>query len=97
MIGMFERFKPFALCAAVVLSSVNWQPGLAEASCVGAYREFKEGQREIAKERREMRKAVRNADSRREARKEIREGMREMAREKIEQRHEIRGELRPWC
>ncbi len=97
MIRVLERFKPFALCAAVVLSSVNWQPGLAEASCVGAYREFKEGQREIAKERREMRKAVRKADTRREARKEIREGMREMAREKIEQRLEIRRELRPWC
>lgn len=69
----------------------------ASASCIGARQEFREGRREIAKERREVRKAVRNADSRKEAKKAIREGAREIAKEKREMRREIVRELRPWC
>ena len=93
------RNKTVCLLAAIAVSI----PGLtfasmeAGASCIGARLEFREGQREIAKERREVRKAVRNADSRKEARKAIREGAREIAKEKREMRREIFRELRPWC
>lgn len=83
-----------AIVSGLVLLS---NPAPARAGCIGAYLEYKEGQREIGRERREMRRAVRNAGSRREARREIREGMREIARERAERRRSMRRELRPWC
>jgi hypothetical protein len=60
----------------------------------GARREFREGVREIARERREMRRDILNSGSRAEARQAYREGMREIARERREARREIGRELR---
>jgi hypothetical protein len=66
----------------------------AAASNWGARREYREGMREIARERREMRREIMNSGSRAEARREYREGMREIARERREMRREVRRELR---
>jgi len=60
----------------------------------GAQREFREGAREINRERREMRREIMNAGSRAEARREYREGMREITRERREMRREVGRELR---
>jgi hypothetical protein len=77
------------LLLAVVAASLP-----AAASNWGARREFREGAREIARERREMRREIMNSGSRAEARREYREGMREIARERREMRREVRRELR---
>lgn len=66
----------------------------AQADRWDARREFREGQREIARERREMRREILRADSPREARQAYREGQREIARERREMRREVRRELR---
>ena len=66
----------------------------AAAGNWGARREFREGMREIARERREMRREILSSGSRAEARREYREGMREIARERREMRREVRRELR---
>jgi len=66
----------------------------AAASNWGARREYREGMREIARERREMRREILSSGSRVEARREYREGMREIARERREMRREVRRELR---
>ena len=66
----------------------------AEASNWGARREYREGIREIARERREMRNSIMNSSSRAEARREYREGMREIGRERREMRREIGREIR---
>jgi hypothetical protein len=66
----------------------------AAASNWGARREFREGMREVARERHEMRREIRSAGSRAEARREYREGMREIARERREMRREVRREMR---
>lgn len=66
----------------------------AAASNWGARREFREGMREIARERREMRREILNSGSRAEARREFREGMREIGRERREMRREVRREMR---
>lgn len=66
----------------------------SQADRWGARREFREGQREIARERREMRRDILRADSPREARQAYREGQREIARERREMRREVRRELR---
>lgn len=66
----------------------------AHAGRWDARREFREGQREIARERREMRRDILRADSPREARQAFREGQREIARERREMRREVRRELR---
>jgi len=66
----------------------------AAASNWGARREYREGMREIARERREMRREILSSGSRAEARREYREGMREIARERRETRREVRRELR---
>jgi Spy/CpxP family protein refolding chaperone len=64
------------------------------ASNWGARREYREGMREIARERREMRREIMRSGSRAEARREYHEGMREIARERREARREIGRELR---
>lgn len=97
MIAIVRQSRLLGIAIALAMPALALSPGAADASCVGAYKEYREGQREIASERREIRNAVRNAGSRKEARKEVREGMREIAKEKREQRREIRRELRPWC
>ncbi len=91
--------RTVCIIGAIVLTvpAFTFAAGQAWASCIGARLEFREGQREIAKERREVRKAVRNADSRKEAKKAIRQGVEEIAKEKREMRREIVRELRPWC
>lgn len=66
----------------------------AEAGNWGARREYREGMREVARERREMRREILSSGSRAEARREYREGMREIARERSEARREVRRELR---
>ncbi|MGL6109678.1 MAG: hypothetical protein ACRC2B_06200 [Rubrivivax sp.] len=66
----------------------------AQAGRWDARREFREGQREIARERREMRRDILRADSPREARQAYREGQREIAQERREMRREVRRELR---
>lgn len=66
----------------------------ADAANWGARREFREGMREIARERREMRREIMQSGSRAEARREYREGMREIARERREMRREVGRELR---
>ena len=66
----------------------------AQAGRWDARREFREGQREIARERREMRRDILRADSSREVRQAYREGQREIARERREMRREVRRELR---
>lgn len=73
-----------ALAAALPADAAGW----------GARREFREGQREIARERREMRREILKADSPREARQAFREGHREIAREQREMRREVRREVR---
>jgi hypothetical protein len=73
-----------ALAAALPSHAGRWD----------ARREFREGQREIARERREMRRDIMRADSPREARQAFREGQREIARERREVRREVRRELR---
>jgi hypothetical protein len=65
-----------------------------QAGSWGARREFREGAREISRERREMRRDILNADSRAEARQAYREGMREISRERREMRREVGRELR---
>lgn len=96
-----KRLTTRTVCLLAVLAMfppvLTFATDEALASCIGARREFREGQREIAKERIEMRKAVRNADSRKEAKKAIRQGVKEIAKEKREMRREIVRELRPWC
>jgi hypothetical protein len=66
----------------------------AAAGNWGARREYREGMREIARERREMRREILSSGSRAEARREYREGMREIARERREMRREVHRELR---
>ena len=66
----------------------------AEAGNWGARREFREGAREISRERREMRCDILNSGSRAEARQAFREGMREIERERREARREVGRELR---
>jgi hypothetical protein len=66
----------------------------ASASNWGARREYREGMREIARERREMRREILSSGSRADARREYREGMREIARERREMRREVRREVR---
>jgi hypothetical protein len=66
----------------------------AQASRWGARQEYREGQREIARERREARRDILRADSPREARRAYIEGKVEIGREQIEARREIRRELR---
>lgn len=79
---------------AVMLAAALATALPAEASRWGARQEFREGQREIARERREMRRDIMRADSPREARQAFREGQREIARERREMRREIRREVR---
>lgn len=78
----------------VVLGTVLAVPVPGAASNWEARREFREGQREIARERREMRREIMRADSPAEARRAYREGQAEIARERREMRREIRRELR---
>lgn len=66
----------------------------AEASNWGARREFREGQREIARERREMRREILRSKSPQEARRAYWQGQGEIARERREARREISRELR---
>lgn len=77
------------LLLAVVATSMP-----AAASNWGARREYREGMREIARERREMRREILSSGSRAEARREYREGMREIGRERREMRREVRREIR---
>jgi hypothetical protein len=69
-----------ALAAAPPVQASRWE----------ARREFREGQREIARERRD----ILRADSPREARRAYREGQAEIARERREMRREVGRELR---
>lgn len=73
-----------ALAAALPALATEW----------GAGREFREGQREIARERREMLRETLRADSPREARRAYREGQAEIARERREMLREVGRELR---
>ena len=79
---------------AVMLAATLATALPAEASRWGARREFREGQREIARERREMRRDIMRADSPREARRAYWEGQREIGRERRELRREVHRELR---
>ena len=83
-----------AAVRAVLLATALGTILPAEASNWGARREFRQGQREIARERREMRREILRADSPRGARREFREGQREIARERREMRREVGRELR---
>jgi uncharacterized protein YcfJ len=87
------RFNRTALSAAL-LSVALAAPFPADAGRWGARQEFREGMREIARERREMRRDILSSGSRREARQAYREGMREIARERREVRREVGRELR---
>jgi hypothetical protein len=87
------RLARGAVHATLVLAVVATSMPAAAANW-GARREFREGAREIARERREMRREIMNSGSRAEARREYREGMREIARERGEMRREVRRELR---
>lgn len=80
--------------SAVLVLAVLGTSMPAEAGRWGARREFREGMREIARERREMRREILSSGSRAEARREYREGMREIARERREMRRDVRRELR---
>ena len=97
MTGIRLRAACIVGAFAVTVPMLSCATGEAWASCIGARLEFREGQREIAKERIETRKAVRDADSRKEAKKAIRQGVKEIAKERREMRREIVRELRPWC
>lgn len=73
-------------------SSLLFTP--ADAAPRSIRKEFREGAREIARERREMRRDILNSKSKAEARRAYREGMREIGRERREMRREIRREVR---
>lgn len=79
---------------ALLLLAAVAAPAPLHASRWEARREFREGQREIARERREMRRDILNSGSRAEARQAYREGQREIARERREMRREVGRELR---
>ncbi len=66
----------------------------ADAAPRSIRKEFREGSREIRRERQEMRRDILNSNSRGEARRAYREGMREIGRERREMRREIRREVR---
>jgi len=87
------RLARGALHATLVLAVVATSLPAAAGNW-GARREFREGMREIARERREMRREILSSGSRAEARREYREGMREIARERREMRREVRREVR---
>lgn len=76
------------LLCAVLLAEVAIAPPTAEAR--SPRWEFREGMREIARERREMRRDILRSQTREEARRAYREGMREISRERREMRREIR-------
>jgi hypothetical protein len=84
--------RGLALAVATVAALLVAAP--AEASRWEARREFREGQREVARERLEMRRDILRAGSPREARRAYREGQLEIARERGEARREVRRELR---
>lgn len=73
-----------ALASALPAEAYNW----------GARREFREGQREIARERREMRRDILNSRSPQEARRAYWQGQGEIARERREMRREVGREMR---
>ena len=79
---------------AVMLTAALATALPAEASRWGARREFREGQREIARERREMRRDRLRPDSPTDARRASWDGQREIGRERREMRREVRRELR---
>ena len=87
------RLNRTFLSAALVAVALA-APSPADAGRWGARQEFREGMREIARERREMRRDILNSGSRREARQAYREGMREIGRERREMRREVGRELR---
>jgi hypothetical protein len=91
-VSMIRMSRP-ALCAAFLAVALA-VPSPADAGRWGARQEFREGMREIARERREMRRDILNSGSRREARQAYREGMREIGRERREMRREVGRELR---
>ena len=93
MTNRMVRVTRGALHSALLLAVVGASMPI-EASNWGARREFREGAREIARERREMRREILSSGSRAEARQEFREGMREIARERREMRREVGRELR---
>lgn len=62
----------------------------ADAAPRSIRKEFREGSREIRRERQEMRRDILNSKSRGEARRAYREGMREIGRERREMRREVR-------
>ena len=72
----------------------HWDGEVGHAANWAARREFREGIREIARERREMRRNILASGSRFEARREYREGMREIRRERREMRREMRRAFR---
>jgi hypothetical protein len=81
--------RPISIAAAAIALVVAGAPALA-----GPRGEFREGLREIGRERWEMRRELLQADNRFEARREFREGIREITRERREMRREIRREFR---
>jgi hypothetical protein len=89
LIWLGRAFAHGALLLAMLATSLP-----SEASNWGARREYREGMREVARERREMRREILNSGSRAEARREYRQGMREIARERREMRREVHRELR---
>lgn len=85
------------LTLALVAASIGVvaTPGVAHAQLFSSPRaEYREGLREIARERAEMRRDIINSGSAAEARAAYREGMREIQRERREMRREVRRAVR---
>jgi hypothetical protein len=93
-LSMMKIFEPKLLAIALLTAGLSAMASTAHASNWGARQEYREGMREIERERREMRRDILEADNKWEARQAYREGMREIEREKREMRREIRRELR---
>lgn len=85
--------RNFVSATALLVVSVLSVAQPAYASRWGARQEFREGLREVEREKREMRRDILRADSPAEARRAYREGMREIERERREMRREIRREI----
>lgn len=82
---------PAVACIAFAASLL---PSAALASRWEVRQEYREGAREVGREKREATRELRRCNTRDCARREVREGQREVARERREARREIRGEVR---
>jgi hypothetical protein len=85
-------FQAMLVCALV--ASLGLSPATVHASRWEIRQEFREGAREVDREKREALREIRRCKTKDCARREIREGYREVQREKREARREIRREIR---